>query len=231
MNPQIALDVVRTNGKKRYRIVTPDAIEYRRLTISKTGEVMELAQGKRNWGYAVSTQSWLSLEPVLKKISEEDQWIKGWKKVLKYLEASGFWHDVQQEIKDGLDVGLAKIRQANKIPWSENVKSEISKIDPRLTNSFLTSNMSGPPRIKAMRFSKYQFQNDDYKARIVRAIADRKKLSIDSRASYDISFQLNPPDEKAAFFRAWYSEEFKGCGNGHYYLAVDATHALFIEDD
>ena len=29
----------------------------------------------------------------------------------------------------------------------------------------------------------------------------------------------------------WYSKEFKGCGNGHYYLALDATHTIFVEDD
>ena len=32
-------------------------------------------------------------------------------------------------------------------------------------------------------------------------------------------------------YRGFYSEEFKGCGNGHYYLLFDATHAIFYEDD
>jgi hypothetical protein len=30
---------------------------------------------------------------------------------------------------------------------------------------------------------------------------------------------------------AWYSEEYRGCLNGHYYLMFDATHAIFYEDD
>jgi hypothetical protein len=30
---------------------------------------------------------------------------------------------------------------------------------------------------------------------------------------------------------ASYSEEYRNCGNGHYYLMFDATHAIFYEDD
>jgi hypothetical protein len=31
--------------------------------------------------------------------------------------------------------------------------------------------------------------------------------------------------------RGWYSCEYRGCANGHYYLMFDATHAIFYEDD
>ena len=30
---------------------------------------------------------------------------------------------------------------------------------------------------------------------------------------------------------AWYSEEYKGCLNGHYYIALDEKHVWFYEDD
>lgn len=43
--------------------------------------------------------------------------------------------------------------------------------------------------------------------------------------SYDISLSL---DEKG---RAFYAEEYRNCGNGHYYLALDARHAIHVEDD
>ena len=46
------------------------------------------------------------------------------------------------------------------------------------------------------------------------------------RSSYDVSFSYDPKLQ-----HAWYSEEYKNCGNGHYYLALDETHALFYEDD
>ena len=45
---------------------------------------------------------------------------------------------------------------------------------------------------------------------------------------YDNSVEIaNRDGEKLA----WYSEEYRGCGNGHYYLMFDATHAIFYEDD
>jgi hypothetical protein len=51
-------------------------------------------------------------------------------------------------------------------------------------------------------------------------------LPILCRTSYDVHYTYNAKEKKA-----FYSEEFKDCGNGHYYLAIDNTHALFYEDD
>lgn len=31
--------------------------------------------------------------------------------------------------------------------------------------------------------------------------------------------------------KAFYSEEYKDCGNGHYYIAISESHAIFCEDD
>lgn len=46
------------------------------------------------------------------------------------------------------------------------------------------------------------------------------------RTNYDVSFTYRPEKQKA-----WYSEEYKNCGNEHYYIALDANAALFVEDD
>ena len=46
------------------------------------------------------------------------------------------------------------------------------------------------------------------------------------KTSYDVSFQLKAKERKA-----WYSEEYRGCGNGHYYLALNHSCALFYEHD
>lgn len=47
--------------------------------------------------------------------------------------------------------------------------------------------------------------------------------------SYDYSIEFHK-DEQGEI-KAWYSAEYKGCGNGHYYLLLDTTHAIFYEDD
>ena len=36
---------------------------------------------------------------------------------------------------------------------------------------------------------------------------------------------------KDGVFRAWFSSEYKGCGNGDYYLLINPTQAIFVEKD
>ena len=49
------------------------------------------------------------------------------------------------------------------------------------------------------------------------------------RKGYDNSIEFRLCDDGKK--RGWYSEEFKNCGNGHYYLALDERRAIFCEDD
>jgi len=32
-------------------------------------------------------------------------------------------------------------------------------------------------------------------------------------------------------YRGWFSREYKGTGNGHYWLLISPTQAIFAEDD
>lgn len=61
---------------------------------------------------------------------------------------------------------------------------------------------------------------------IAHAIDTKTEYHTSGRNGYDVSFEYNPETN-----RAWYSEEYKGCGNGHYYLALNRTHAIFYEND
>jgi hypothetical protein len=61
---------------------------------------------------------------------------------------------------------------------------------------------------------------------IARDMEEKKECSYRGDNGYDASFSYNPKLNKA-----WYSEEFRGCGNGHYYVALNSTHCLFVEDD
>ena len=75
-----------------------------------------------------------------------------------------------------------------------------------------------------MYFGKYT--NKDEKLEIKAALNDHRSYSTNAYTSYDVSFEYNADKNMA-----WYSEEYKGCGNGHYYLALDENTALFCEDD
>lgn len=79
--------------------------------------------------------------------------------------------------------------------------------------------------LKSMYFGKYT--NKITKEEIKRAIMNHKSYSIPYvRTSYDVSFRYDA--EKNA---ATYAEEYRDCGNGHYYIALDENTALFAEND
>lgn len=79
-------------------------------------------------------------------------------------------------------------------------------------------------KTKSIYFGK--FNNDIEKYEIADALANERPYYTRVQAGYDVSFQYDPKTK-----HAWYSEEYRGCGNGHYYIALDANMALFVEDD
>jgi hypothetical protein len=93
---------------------------------------------------------------------------------------------------------------------------------------------AGELKIKKMRFYNTKWskeQNERAMQEVANAFANNAKTHVSGRTSYDVTFEYKPADETKDFPRAWYSEEFKDCGNGHYYLALDATHAVYYERD
>lgn len=80
-------------------------------------------------------------------------------------------------------------------------------------------------KLKTMYFGKHN--NHYVKECISNALAEKRRYcSGRYRTSYDVSFEYDPSRNMA-----WYSEEYKDCGNGYYYIALDANTALFIEKD
>ena len=234
-----------------YSTKAPGGRRVARLFVATNGRPCEMAKRSRRRGYVIGDAEageWLAITAIgRKKADPATAWRKSWTRAAAMLDASGFWHNVRQEIRDGLEIGYDKIQAANKIDWAEKNdgrpyaevcaarEAAILAIDSRLGNTFIRWNMSYPAKIKSMYFGKYR--QEGAKAQILAAIASGVPVHVDGRASYDISLEYKPAGAAGGdgagvpYARAWYSEEFKNCGNGHYYLALDASHALFYEDD
>ena len=90
-------------------------------------------------------------------------------------------------------------------------------------DSFYFNEMSDA-KTKSMWFGK--FWNGTIKENIANALKNKEPYSTHKRANYDVSFDYNPERNTAS-----YAEEYRGCGNGHYYIAIDGNTALFCEDD
>jgi hypothetical protein len=86
--------------------------------------------------------------------------------------------------------------------------------------------------IKTMRFYPYRkycnyTQNNQERLNAIgEAMTNKVKYRTTGDNGYDVTFNYNPDEQKA-----WYSEEYRNCGNGHYYLALDNEHAIYYEKD
>lgn len=206
------------------------------------------AKGLKSRGWRLSKEQFYNLfEPI-----EEDKnkkWLKQILRIEKYLEISGLWANILEEVKILKQLSYDAIQELSEAYWNgfwdlpkearENAKLEerkrlISKYPIMFDNNnefkFCISEWMTNPKIKAMNFGKY---DTTFKRGLIQEHYNRKeKYSTFAYVNYDVSFEYSPKaSDKDDIERAWYSEEYKGCGNGHYYIALDNMHALFYEND
>lgn len=195
---------------------------------------------RRGHWYSSFKNGIVAIEPIAESVVDDaTKWQKSWTRVLRMLETSGLWSELKDDIAIGLSIGYDKVKQAYDTYWeckSNDEKVEvIRKIDERLIAktpegteyvcTHIVWDMCNPAKVKKMYFGKYD--NGRHLGYIADAMANKTPYESGRIiAGYDITFEYNPTKNKA-----WYSEEYRGCGNGHYYLAINETHALFSEDD
>lgn len=218
-----------------------------RYTSLGDGEYFVYAPQKRIWGWRHSEQSFQREFDALPERGEPDEgtaWNGRLKRAVKRLEASGLWPEIREMYKGLLDTTWEEFQDIRRLAdalWCAQMKDDaeaaemaeagLAEIRARHPSLF---NSDGRPRSgmtdslslclpKSMYFG---YGNGMTKERIQAAISEGQAIKERARTSYDVSFEYDPL-KKAA----WYSEEYKDCGNGHYYLALDANMAVFYEDD
>ena len=206
---------------------------------SSSGTIGVFYKRSRRKGYRLNPYGIKSVEPLIKKQrkTEEQKWIDAWNKVLHTLQQSGLWIDFQEDIKFALSIGYQKLKKAYDDYWNvcwSNQLDYFKEHYPELirnndgnevVKSSILFHFAKNPVVKKMRFCRGE-RNNSILDEIQKAINEKRSHRYFERYNYDIQFEYNPENNKA-----FYSEEFKDCGNGHYYIALNATHALFMEDD
>lgn len=173
------------------------------------------------------------------KESEGDKWHKRINRAISCLERSGLWSDVLAKLKNlnSMDYADRDYIRQNYTWRGGNNKSLIEKYESKYPFLFYKSANNTEINIdtfylyemsncilKSMYFGKYS--NESEKQIIADRLANKEAYTTTARTSYDVRFDYIP--EKNV---AYYSEEYKDCGNGHYYIALDNNTALFCEDD
>lgn len=193
-------------------------------------------KGRKHYGWRISMVEFEQNYTILEKTEEQLDKSRQRKldMIISKLEKSGLWQNLLIKFKN---MKLYTLKEKQKI-WDIYLKNYnecleyvrkhypfmIYKKDDNtealdVDYIYEISNL----KTKSMYFG---YNNKSYKEQIKEHLKKKEKLSLYQRVNYDVSFEYNA--EKGL---AWYSEEYKDCGNGHYYIALDENTALFCEDD
>lgn len=198
---------------------------------------------KRGWVFSEDEfPNFFDLVPEKTADEKTVEWHKRLKKAVGYLEASGLWPNLKETFSNLLAMSYEDhkaLRELNGRSWNYDMASdpEYARLKALYPFAFGIDETNGKPyvktdycyelsdcRLKTMYFGK---TDNGYAQRLIdEAFANGERCSVRGQSSYDVSFEYRPDRQ-----RAWYSEEYKGYGNGHYYLALDNRHAVFGEDD
>ena len=216
-----------------------------RLFRSSSGDPCVFEKGRKRYGQRIYFGNYRNITEVIfaKEKSMRSQWEKSLIRARNILEQSGLWEELLEDINTALAIGFDKLLESEKImdkrrdavSYDENYRlnlRDLEAYEPRLVkvvsenksaNLTILRYLIRPLKIKKMNFGSLNKEKLD---RVKEAFRQKIRITETGIKSYDITFEYSPEKNKA-----WYSEEYRNCGNGHYYLALSETHAVFWEDD
>jgi hypothetical protein len=229
--------IVNHEETKRYRVTMLNGkTRIVRLWLHNDGCVAIMGKGRKHYGHYLSSYSWddlnewVTLKLIEHKPSDKVRLVKKRAQdAVKYLAQSGFWPDIKKEIEYFLEnVDIEEFCKDMEKGSYENFYCQRGEGQKyawcstyQVFESFYNKNCW-----KSIPWSKYNRQHES--AEVEKAIKDKKGYHRRWTNGYDNTIEITFADECP---RGWLSCEYRGCGNGHYYLMFDATHAIFYEDD
>lgn len=233
--------------------------EKKRLFISTSGDICYFAKKRRTRGYAMDIDSIEDIIP--KQQRPNDTYTMFHRNVTKAAElllASGMWPDLQKMMAGMATLTLEEYNEmtahydAYDGRYNEGLTydqmKELQKNDIASFNAVLErkghpaadiyhfNQLKSKGQIISVPFSNGNHNGDFLKSESQRLYEEAKNgecgaphKSMRWYGSYDYSISFEKTNSGELL--GWYSAEYKGCGNGHYYLLLDATHALYYEDD
>ena len=178
-------------------------------------------------------------EPVREAITPTEKWHRRIRRVLEKLKNTGLWPELVPVYENCLKMtweDLIEMRQefwnrrqspnpvylsnfAAKYPFAYDKLSDLNTV---LKWEYVQETANC--RTKSMYFGRKNAQIKDDIKKALESKTDYSSGCIP--VTYDVTFEYS-----AGKYKAWYSEEYRNTGNGHYYLAVDHNTAVFCEDD
>jgi hypothetical protein len=224
MEYEQALNIVKDSSSKAFLINGQDR---KRLAISSCGSLMEMAPRSKRRGYILSLttiQDIQSLVPIIPKIASMNhlerkaESLRKWK---RYVEKNRFpsflWTKLGEEANQITEEKLRKYISEGKADSSYDAWKACSDFGLPHIEGFKTITLA------TCRCPEWTIR------RIAEAIEKKEDFNEHWENGYDYSCSGRTCEDGK--YQAWLSQEFKGCGNGHYYLLISQKQAIFCEDD
>ncbi len=203
------------------------------------GKVYKIPKGKKKYGFPIpqnlyEVSDWKSLAPCIKTEEEiAKRMIKRAKDAYKYLSESGLWSDLKAEIEyfladDTLALEIVKDYRSEG-GFYENVYNKMNEGEKYAwmrTHQVFEAFLSPKCWMTIPWDGHKAFCEELYK----KALEEGTRQSLRWTKGYDVTYTIDKAEEGKRR-GAWLSNEYRNCGNGHYGLLLDATHAVFYEDD
>lgn len=236
--------VVKSEFVKAYNVVLKDGskkkVKMWNNGKSVTGDVIcVIGKGKRNRGHQLTNwydhyEDWESVSLVGEKTDDEKfkTFMKRVKKAHTMLEKSGLWSDIKDCLNKFIGMDEDYQRQMYSDIVSDSYELFYNQTFTGGKYEWVNCYQMFESFVKEKCFKSISYRSwerQEKNEEVIAAIRDKKEYSNRWHNGYDIS--LNIMVNEDGYMRGVYSEEYTGCGNGHYYLLLDATHAIFYEDD
>lgn len=215
---------------KKFRVTDKNGKKYYVRLWNYHGCVAIMTKGNKKYGRYLEPyqcENWLSLAPYKKReVDTYKRMMKRASAALEMLNRSGFWADIKKEVeyfltheedarqvaKDLEDCKLHRKYFDGQYSWMHS---------PQIFETFACTRCW-----KSIVWNTWYAERE--KHNLHTAIEEKRNYSAKWKNGYDCSVEVSFDNGMA---RGWYSEEYVGCGNGHYYLLFDEKHAIFYEND
>lgn len=234
--------------KCRYKIELGFDTNEQRAVKVNDNTIFVFSKGSRKYGDYFSLDQFTRYYDFEIKISKAEskteQWHKRLARAVKCLNESGLWTNIKTIFENLLTITYEEKQAITQKYWATDRfgkdRTEYNKFIAEIKEKhpfMIGTNDLGEEiiksdyiyeisecQLKSMYFGKWH--NTQEKMTIKKMIEEHKDYKTWARTNYDTSFQYSAEKQMA-----WYSEEYKNCGNGHYYLALNESTAVFCEND
>lgn len=201
-------------------------VEKRCLFMSSTGMVCVFNKGSRKRGVLVDHyyNQWRSIVAIDKTVKSDVVVVRKFlTKTILMLTKSGLWANIKND--------FTVLNNLSNDELSEYIHADYhgrELLNSKYGIGYTVDDLLTTARKGVVSITYNKYERDIVKANFAEAIKNKKEYNHYWEYNYDCRVSCK---QAGNTMMAWYSQEYKGCGNGHYYLAIDESHAIFAEND